>query len=268
MKNLNYLVIATAFLLISFSGISTANAQNPVSVSPTESKEERETVEKIVRAYLLEHPEVIREAIQALQVKEENQKRQATADNMKKFSSAIYLDADAPVLGNAKGDVTVVVFYDYFCGYCRKTIPGLQELIAKDPSLRIIYKEFPILGPDSLVAARASLAAERQGKFAAFHQAMLASDSANDRVIKSIADRVGLDYAQLQKDMADPKIADALARTRALAGSLNVAGTPAYLIGDQLIPGAITSESLANIIAAKRVKKEASTAPKAGDVLK
>ena len=240
------LIFAVTVVMI-LAGFVPLNAQN-------NGKPDKEAIEKIVREYLLTHPEIIREAIEALQQKEEAQKKQATAASMKKFSSEIYADADAPVLGNAKGDVTVVVFYDYFCSYCRKTMPGLQDLIAKDAALKIIYKQFPILGPDSLVAAKAALAAERQGKFGAFNQAMLASGSGSEQAIKAIADRVGLDYAKLQMDMKDPKIATAIGRNINLARSLSIAGTPAYLVGDQFIPGAISTESLAKIVAAEREK--------------
>ena len=249
-----YLVFAVVFALAvaGFTSVNGQDASKPKTMSGPES--EKTAIEKIVHDYLLTHPEIIREAIEALQQKEEAQKKQATAAGMKKFNSEIYADADAPVLGNPKGDMTVVVFYDYFCSYCRKTMPGLQDLVAKDEALKIIYKQFPILGPDSLVAAKAALAAERQGKFAAFNQAMLASASGSEQAIKAIADRVGLDYAKLQMDMKDPKIATAIGRNINLARSLSIGGTPAYLVGDQFIPGAISTESLAKIVAAEREK--------------
>jgi protein-disulfide isomerase len=228
-------------------------AQSPVP-SPTVSKQDRENIEKIVREYLIAHPEVLREAMQALQDKEELEKRQTTAQNLKKLSSQIYSDAESPVLGNAHGSVSVVVFYDYFCGYCRKTIPGLADIIAKEKDVRFIYKELPILGPDSITAARAALAAERQGKFAAFHKAMISAESASDKSLRAIAEKLGLDYVRMQKDMADPKIAEAIGRTMDLATALNIEGTPAYLVGDEFIPGAITSESLSKIIANERAK--------------
>src|ERR1051325_6485113 len=108
------------------------------------SRPEREAFENIVREYLIKNPAVIREAMQALQEQEEKQKRETTAANLKLLRSEIYADADSPVAGNAKGDVTVVIFFDYFCGYCRKTMPALQALLANDSSIRVIYKEFPI----------------------------------------------------------------------------------------------------------------------------
>jgi protein-disulfide isomerase len=250
------MITATIIAMVSVTNTTAQVKRKPKVPAKTVevSRPEREAIENIVREYLIKNPAVIREAMLALQVQEEKQKRETTAANMKLLRSEIYSDADSPVAGNAQGDVTVVVFFDYFCGYCKKTLPGLQTLLGSDSSLRIIYKEFPILGPQSMVAAQAALAASRQGKFAAFHQAMIAADSASDEVIKATAERLGLDYAKLQKDMLDPKISAALERNTRLAESLNVNGTPAYLVGDQVIPGALGSESLARLIKAERAK--------------
>jgi protein-disulfide isomerase len=183
-----------------------------------------------------------------LQVQEEKEKRERAAANMELLRSEIYSDADSPVAGNAKGDVSVVVFYDYFCGYCRRTLPALDTLLVNDHAVRIIYKEFPILGPQSLAAAKAALAAGRQGKFVEFHRELVNADGAGADVIKAVAERLGLDYAKLQKDMLDPKIGAAIDRNIRLAEALHINGTPAYLVGDRLIPGAIDSESLARLI--------------------
>ena len=214
----------------------------------------RQDIENIVREYLIKNPEVIREAMQALQEKEEAQKKLGLAENMKKLRPEILSDASAPVTGNASGDVSVVVFYDYFCGYCKKTLPELQNLVAKDHSVKIIYKEFPILGAQSLIAARAALEAARQGKFEAFHREMIESDSTSDEAIKAISDKLGLDWAQLRKDMNDPQIDTTIERNQKLATALNIEGTPAYLVGDRIIPGAIDSESLVRLINDERAK--------------
>jgi protein-disulfide isomerase len=136
-------------------------------------------------------------------------------------------------------------------------LPELQTLLAKDSSLRIIYKEFPILGPQSQTAARAALAAGRQGKFAEFHQALLESNGVSEDEIKELSGRLRLDYAALQRDMNDPKIIAAIDRNIRLAASLNINGTPAYLIGSRVIPGAIDFDSLITIIKAERVKLSA-----------
>jgi len=217
-------------------------------------KSERENIEGIVREYLIKNPEVIREAMQALQAKEVAQKQLTTAESLKQLRAEIYSSADAPVVGNEKGDVSVVVFYDYFCGYCRKSLPSLQSLIANDRSVRVVFKELPILGPQSITAAKAALAAQRQGKFTEFHQALLESESASEEAIKAISDKLHLDWARLQTDMNDPEISAMIERNQKLAAALNIEGTPAYLVGNQIIPGAIDSESLARLIKDERVK--------------
>ena len=192
--------------------------------------------------------------MQALQVKEDQQKRAATAANLKKLESEIYSDVDSPVLGSEQADVSIVVFYDYFCGYCKKTLPELQAFLAKNPMVKVIYKEFPILGEASILAAKAALAAGRQGKFEAFHRAMLETNAGTDEAIKAIAERLGLDYARLHKDMNDPKTVAAIERNIRLADALNINGTPAYLIGSQVVPGAIDTAALSRMVNDERAK--------------
>jgi protein-disulfide isomerase len=254
-RTLSKIAVLIAVATLSF-GPGLAHAQtkgNKKTVKPSVVSK-KENIEKIVREYLLENPVVIREALQVLQQREEMQRSAATSANLKLLKSEIYSDSDSPVIGNAKGDVSIVVFFDYFCGYCKKTMPGLQTLVANDSSVRIVYKELPILGPQSLVAAKAALAAGQQGKFAEFHQAMLDADGAGEDVIKAVSRRLGLDYAKLQADMLDPKIAAAIDRNHRLAEALNVNGTPAYLVGDRIIPGAIDAVSLARLIQDERTK--------------
>ena len=246
MKKTLLLVTLITLLLL----VSSASSQN----APTISSDQRQAVEKVVHDYLLNNPEIVRDAMQALQIKEDQQKRTATEAKLKKLGSEIYSDADSPVVGNAKADVSIVVFFDYFCGYCKKTLPELQTLIAKDKSVRVIYKELPIMGEQSLIAAKAAHAASRQGKFEAFHNEMLASPVVNDEKLKVIAAKLGLDYERLTRDMNDPAVAAAIQRSASLAAALNIEGTPAYLIGDEFIPGAIGSDALARIVAAQREK--------------
>jgi protein-disulfide isomerase len=252
-------LITLAAGVILILGLSQASAQTPASpkTSPTTepvTKEQRETIEKVVREYLLSHPSVIRDAMQALQVQEEKEKQERAADSLKTLESDIYSDPDSPVAGNPKGDVTIVVFFDYNCGYCRSTLPGLQTLLSKDKSIKLVYKEFPILGPQSRVAAQAALAANRQGKYDAFHHGLLESDQATDAAIKNISNRLGLNYATLQKDMADPKLNEALDRNLRLASTLDIDGTPAFIVGQQVIPGAIDMDYLAKVVLAERAK--------------
>lgn len=224
-----------------------ANAENTFET-------QKEVIENVVRNYLLENPSIIREALQALQVQEAKEKQELAAGNLKRLNKEIFADPNSPTAGNKDADVSIVAFYDYNCHYCKQSLPALNNLLAKDPSLKIIYKEFPILSPTSQLAAKAALAADRQGKFLEFHNALLSAEMINDEVIKSISDRLGLNYDKLQKDMNDEKINEVLSNNYNLAAALNIQGTPAYIVGTQLIPGAIDLNSLTNIVKLEREK--------------
>lgn len=250
-KTLACILFLTALLAIS------TFAQNRAKVGP-----ERRATEKIIREYLLSHPEVVREAMQVLQVKEDKERLQLTTANIKKFTNEIYSDVGSPVLGDAEGDVQIVVFYDYFCGYCRKTLPALTELIAKDPSLKIIYKEFPIMGERSTTAAKAVLAASLQGRFREFHDAMIQTEVVDDEMLKLLAEKFSVDVVRFQNDMNSEQIAAAISRNIKLAENLNISGTPAYLIGMQFVPGAVSQETLASLISEERAKLAANRAAK------
>jgi protein-disulfide isomerase len=232
----------------------TTNPTTTAAPSSAISEKQKAEIETIIREYLIKNPNVLREAFQALQDQEEAQKEQAASAAMKTHKAEIYLDPDSPFSGNPSADVSVVVFFDYFCGYCKKTLPALDELTAKDKSVKVIYKEFPILSPQSTVAARAALAAGRQGKYAEFHKALVAANNASEETLKGISDKLGLNYLTLQKDMKDPQTLAALARTRKLAQVLHIDGTPSYLVGDQFIPGAVDIEVLTKTIREEREK--------------
>ena len=150
----------------------------------------------------------------------------------------IYNDPDTPVGGNPAGDVTIVEFFDYNCPYCRKVAGVLGELERTDANLRFVYKEFPILGPDSDFAARAALAAHRQGKYLEFHKALMTSRFvANQTTVRQIAETAGLDVERLKADMADPTLASIVARNLALAMALRIHATPSFVIADQVYAG-------------------------------
>jgi protein-disulfide isomerase len=256
MKSLNikrfFIIIPITIL---FLGVFQIQAQTVKTVKTSDkTKTEKEAIEKIVREYILKNPAIIREALIALQAQEEKEKQQALANNMKELKSEIYADADSPEAGNPKGDVTIVVFFDYFCGYCRKTLPELKTLLAKDASIRVIYKEIPIMGEQSQVAARAALAAGRQGKYEEFHHALMEADGSDEATIKGISEKLGLNFAQLKKDMDDTKLNESIERNLRLATAIGVDGTPAYIVGEQIIPGAIDAGSLAKIVEIERSK--------------
>ena len=266
MKNIKFLAgtlasIAAIFIFAITQGFAqSGNAPKPGTKPDTFSPEQRENIEKIIHEYLVKNPAVLREVIEALQV-QEAQEKQGAVKKISALKSQIFSDPMSPVSGNPNGDVTVVVFFDYACGYCKRSVPELDALVAKDANLRIVYKEFPILGQRSQVAATAALAANRQGKYKAFHNGLFRAGTLSDSAIKGIADQSGVNYDQLQKDMSDPKFKMVIDQTYALASALHIDGTPAYIVGDQLIPGAVELDTLKNLIDAERAKLGGASKP-------
>lgn len=225
---------------------SAAQAADPAPALP------REQIEKIVRDYLMREPEVIYEAIQELQqrraVAEAQRQEQAVAAN----KAALFSNADDPIIGNPEGDVTLVEFFDYHCGYCRGMVPALRNLVDKDKNLRLVMKEFPVLGPESTVAAHASLAAAKQGRYADFHLALMGSKQLDEATIMGIAGRLGLDVDQLAADMKSESVQRTVEANAKLATELGITGTPSFVIGGKLIPGAVDVAQLESMIAAQR----------------
>lgn len=255
-QNKRFIFISLGIAVYVLSGFSLVVAQTDDSAEIlTVSTKERRSIEIVIKDYLLANPSIIRDAMQALQDQERREAAEKAAESMKSFKQAIFADPDSPVVGNPNGDVSVVVFFDYNCGYCKQTLPALSGLIANDPSLRLVYKEFPIMGATSQIAAQAALAAARQGKYAEFHDQLMKSESADEESIKAISDALGLNYDRLQKDMADPALNEALARNLHLADSLGIGGTPSYIVGDQIIPGAIDAASLERLISNVRAEQ-------------
>jgi protein-disulfide isomerase len=165
----------------------------------------------------------------------------------------IFSDPRSPVAGNPAGDVTIVEFFDYHCTYCKAVSGPLDELLAKDKGVRLVLKEYPILAEDSVVAARAALAASAQGKYWEFHQALMAYRGKFDMpTLKSIAVSVGVDADRMEADMAAASMSEDLRGNRALGDALGVQGTPTFVIGNRIIPGALSADDLKQLIAAAR----------------
>lgn len=175
------------------------------------------------------------------------------------LKDSLFRDPDSPVGGNPEGEITIVEFFDYRCAYCKAVAPKLARLVEGDVRIRLIYKEWPILGGSSELAARAALAVHRQGKYDAFHRHMMAvSGLPTMGLIRSVADELGLDWARLQQDMADPRIDDALVRTKRLAQRIGIVGTPAFVAGNTIVQGAVAPEELLSLA------EEADTRPDIG----
>ena len=240
-------------------------ATSPVTVAPVNARSaaqavtpaQRSAFEGIIRDYLLENPAIIREAMQLLQQREEAEKQALAARAVKERQDELLRDASSPVGGNPDGDITIVEFFDYNCGYCKRVVPSVAETLANDPNVRVVYKELAILGQESVFAARAALAARRQGKYLAFHEALMTAERADDQAVVALSKRLGLDQAKLLEDMRDPEITKILESNYQLANALGINGTPAFVIGERMIPGAMDAAGLAEIIAQERAKKKA-----------
>jgi protein-disulfide isomerase len=198
-----------------------------------------------VREYLLAHPEVLPEAIERLRQKESGQQVAAIAGQLATpFPGA--------VLGNPKGTVTLVEFTDFACTYCRRSVADVEALIRANPDLRVVVRELPILSPQSADAARWGLAAAEQGRYPAFHKAMFAAGRPDPQTIAAAAAIAGLDLARARKTIANPNVSTEISTNLRHAQSLGIDGTPSWVIGGQLISGAVGRDVLAKAIADAR----------------
>ena len=242
---------ALAAIMVTGLGAGTVHAEDPAK--PLDEA----TIQKIVREYLQENPEVIVEALKEYERREEEARLAQQKDAMEKYVWVLKNDPASPDNDVVDSDVTLVEFFDYQCGYCKRMFPSLVELMDADKKLRVVFKELPILGPASVIAARAALAAKKQGKYLEFHTALMElRGQLSEATIMKTAREVGLDTAQLAADMRDPGIKEHLDRNRQIAEAIGVTGTPAMVIGSQLIPGALDKNGLKQII--ERVRAESS----------
>lgn len=213
----------------------------------------RQQVETIIQDYLRAHPEVVVDALREMERRSRQAEAQRAVEAIKANAAALFQDPASPVGGNAKGRVTLVEFFDYQCGYCKRVAGELTKLLAADPEIRFVYKEFPILGPVSVFAAKAALAAVPQGKYAAFHEAlMLTGDPLTEETVLGLAGGVGLDVGKLKTDMQSQTIAEQLAATAKLAETIGIRGTPALVTPGELYPGAADLPTLRALIARAR----------------
>ena len=218
-------------------------------------------IERIIKEYLISHPEVLQEAIAELD------KRQAAAD-VEKAKAAVAGNAETlfnstrqVVLGNPKGDVTMVEFFDYNCGFCKKAMADMFELLKDDPKLRIILKEFPVLGPGSVEAAKVAVAVRMQDKtgkkYLDFHQKLLGGRGQADKArALAVAKEVGMDMARLEKDMGGEEVRVSLEESLKLAETLGLNGTPSYVVGNDVVVGAVGLDALRGKISTARCGKE------------
>lgn len=217
------------------------------------SSTEEDRIKELVREYILENPEIIAEAITLLQSRQETARLERQQANLEDLQDALRNPPENTVMGNPEGDVTVVEFFDYNCGYCKTMFNTVLDTMQSDNDLRLVLIELPILGPNSVTASRAALAARKQDLYGPFHQALMNHRGGLDeRSIMTLARGVGLNVDQLQQDMKDPEIDEIIDRNRAIAQQLEINGTPAFVVGSTLVPGALPPERFSELIAQAR----------------
>ena len=243
-------VAAAAMLALALGASGPAQAQGF-------SEPQRGEIERIIKEYLIKHPEVLQEAIAELE------KRQALAEAtkartaVKTHSEALFSSPRQVTLGNPKGDVTFVEFFDYNCGYCKRALSDMMELMKSDPKLKVVLKEFPVLGQGSVEAAQVAVAVRMQDpsgkKYLDFHQRLLLGRGQADKARALAAARdAGADMARLEKDLKSDEIRATLDESLKLAEALGLNGTPSYVIGENVVVGAVGLAALKDKVTAAR----------------
>ena len=211
-----------------------------------------EQVKQLALEAILENPQIIMQAVAILEKRE----RERAASGANTVRLQLEQDPNSPNLGNPDGDVTVIEFFDYNCPYCRKAGQTVQELLALDANVRVIYREWPILGEDSVFASRAALAARAQGKYEEFHWALMNGEGrASEASILKLARHLDLDVEKLQADMTSPAVEAHIAQSSALARTLGFTGTPAFIVGDRTAPGMLSTDEITAMVAEARATK-------------
>lgn len=215
--------------------------------------QQRADIVEVVRAALKADPSILRDAITALQADETKAQQAAARTAISGLGDALTRAPGDPVDGNPQGDVTLVEFFDVRCPYCRRMLPVMAELLRADHNLRVIHKDIPILGPASLLGAKALLAAQKQGGYLALRAVLMAGPpDISTETLHAAATRTGLDWDRLQKDMADPSVEQRIETNLGLAHKLDIEGTPAYVIGGHMLPGALSLAELQAAVAQAR----------------
>jgi len=243
-------IIPLALALALGASAAPAHAENSSAPQRTE-------IEKIIKDYLLAHPEVLQEAMAELEKKQQVAETEKARSAIKNHSDALFNSPRQVVLGNPQGDVTFVEFFDYNCGYCKRALSDMTTLLSNDPKLKVVLKEFPVLGPGSVDAAQVAVAVRMQDKtgkkYLEFHQKLLGGRGQVDKAkALAAAKDVGLDMARIEKDLKSDEVAKTLEESMKLAEALGLNGTPSYVIGNDVVIGAVGLAGLTQKIQAAR----------------
>ena len=248
---LRFAPLARAAAFTALAALSTAA---PAQTSFTD--QQKQAIGEIVKEYLIKNPEVLQEAIAELERRQQEAQKVAQASALSQSRDALLNSPGDYTAGNPSGDVTVVEFFDYNCGYCKRALTALQALMKADPKIRVVLKDFPVLGPESVEASRVALAAKKQLKgektFEYHMKLMETRGRINGERAIALAKEMGVDVARLQKDMEAPEVKTTLQENVSLGDKLGLSGTPAFVIGNEVISGAVGLEPMRRTVAGVR----------------
>ena len=225
---------------------------NPMTAMGFDARETQQ-IKELVMETLRENPEILSELSGLLKEKQAQQRTEALKEVISLNAKFLFHDENAPVSGNVSGDVTMIEFFDYNCGYCKKAAQEVQQLLSADSNIKLVYREWPILSEGSVFGAKAALAARKQGMYLEMHDALMNLPRVHEASTLEVAQELGLDIAQLEKDMKAPEIEQHLARSVTLAKSLGFTGTPSMIIGDNVAFGYLPLSALQSRVKTARI---------------
>lgn len=237
-------LLAATVLCASFSAPVRADAFTP---------EQKKELEVLFRDYIRNNPEVILDSVQAHQIKEEERRQKGAEANLKEYKDKLTKGQDLPFAGNPEGDVTIVEFFDYNCGYCKKAFEDVTKILAEDPNVKVVFIDMPILSEQSRIMSKLGMAAQSQGKYFEAHKALMEyrGTQSEENFLNAMKD-AGIDIEKVKAEKDSPEIDAALNRYVKIANDLNIRGTPGFIVGDTLMPGYVGHEAMKKEIDAAR----------------
>jgi len=244
---------AATFAALSLVGLRGGGMLPAAAQTDSFSEGQVKSIEKIVKDYLLNHPELMVEISEAYEKKVEAQRVDASRSRLPIFYKTLAsMKSELTGLSVGSGDVTVVEFFDYNCGYCRKTLPDLVKLIESDHNVKVQFLEYPILAPESVEASKVAIAVAKQGKYYEFHKAMFATGRASKESALKVAEQLGLDMNRVKADMASPETEALISKISEAGKQMFVDGTPSFIVGDKMNPGWTQYDQLKELVAGAR----------------
>ncbi|PIR37492.1 MAG: hypothetical protein COV35_10415 [Alphaproteobacteria bacterium CG11_big_fil_rev_8_21_14_0_20_39_49] len=249
------------FFIIVSAGLITFvisfNSNNPRAVNSEKGVSE-EDVNRLIGEYIKNNPQEILDSLTQYQITKQREEEENAAKNVIDKLDELQNNPLDPVVGNPEGDVTIVEFFDYTCGYCKKIMPYIAEIIKEDPNVKVVFKEIPILGPNAIIAAKASIAVYQIApeKYFEFHTKLMSKRITSKASVLEEATALGIDAKQVEERMESDEVINIILKSKELAESIGVRGTPAIVIGETLFPGAIDLETFRKQIAQERAKNK------------